>query len=75
MGGANPRARHIRLNTELAKKPRECLDYIILHEMLHFQVPNHSEAFIALLDRHCPGWRFVKQRLNEGPLGHVQWAA
>jgi predicted metal-dependent hydrolase len=74
-GSANPRKRNIRLNTELAKKPPECLEYIILHEMLHFLVPNHSDAFITLLDRHAPGWRLVKQRLNETPLGHVQWAA
>lgn len=74
-GGANPNARNIRLNTELAKKPRECLDYIILHELLHFLVPNHGEAFIKLLDRHCPGWRSLKQRLNEAPLGHIEWAA
>jgi len=53
-GGSSPQRRTIRLNLELAKKDIECLDYIILHELAHFIVANHSERFTALLDRHMP---------------------
>lgn len=67
-GGSNPSLRTIRLNLELAKRPPECLDYIVLHELAHFLVPNHSEHFTTLLDRHMPGWRSIRDRLNEGPL-------
>jgi predicted metal-dependent hydrolase len=66
-GGSSPQRRTIRLNLELAKKDIECLDYIILHELAHFIVPNHSERFTALLDRHMPNWRRVRKHLNELP--------
>jgi len=72
-GSSNPRLRHIRLNLELAKKPSRCLDYVVLHEMMHFLVPDHSERFVALMDHHQPGWRTVRQMLNEAPLTHVEW--
>jgi predicted metal-dependent hydrolase len=72
-GSSNPRLRHIRLNLELAKKPPACLEYIVLHEMLHFLVPSHSEPFVALLDHHLPQWRAVRQALNEAPLAHADW--
>ena len=67
-GSSNPARRTVRLNLELAKFPPECLDYVALHEIAHFVVPNHSEGFVELLDRHMPGWRTVRDRLNEGPL-------
>ncbi len=67
-GSSNPQRGSIRLNLELAKKPPECLDYIILHEMLHFIVPNHSARFVGLLDEHMPGWRHIRQALNSAPL-------
>jgi predicted metal-dependent hydrolase len=73
-GSSSPRSRNIRLNLELAKKPRACLDYVILHEMLHFIVPDHSERFVALLDHHLPLWRTIRQSLNEAPLAHTEWA-
>lgn len=72
-GSSSPRLHYIRLNLELAKKPQACLDYVVLHEMLHFIVPNHSERFVALLDHHLPQWRAVRQALNEAPLGHINW--
>ncbi|MDH0369679.1 M48 family metallopeptidase [Brucella anthropi] len=56
------------VNLELAKKAPECLDYVVLHEMLHFIVPDHSARFQALLDERMPGWRQVRQGLNEAPL-------
>lgn len=72
-GGCNPRARHIRLNTELVKKPKDLLDYVVIHEMLHLVEPRHGERFIKLLDRHCPGWREARAELNELPLGSTRW--
>ncbi|MCU0793171.1 MAG: M48 family metallopeptidase [Opitutaceae bacterium] len=73
-GGCNPRARHIRLNTELVKKPKDLLEYVIVHEMAHLREPNHSERFVALLDEHYPGWREARAELNELPLGAEHWA-
>lgn len=67
-GGSSPERRTIRLNLELAKKDAECLDYVVLHEMAHFIVPNHGEGFIALLDQHMPNWRAVRKHLNDLPL-------
>ena len=51
VGSCNPRSRSIRLNTDLAKKPRECLEYIVVHEMVHLLEPTHNSRFIALMDR------------------------
>lgn len=67
-GSSNPSRHTVRLNLELAKFPAECLEYVALHEVAHFVVPNHSERFIDILDRHMPGWRTIRDRLNEGPL-------
>jgi predicted metal-dependent hydrolase len=68
-GSCNHEARHIRLNTELVKKPRDLLEYIIVHEMAHLREPNHSVRFLALLDEHYRGWREARAELNELPLG------
>jgi predicted metal-dependent hydrolase len=73
-GSSNPRLHHIRLNLELAKKPPNCLDYVVLHEILHFIVPDHRAPFAALLDHHLPQWRTIRQTLNEAPLTHADWA-
>jgi len=67
-GGSSPQRRTIRLNLELAKKEIECLDYVILHEMAHFIIPDHSEKFAALLSQHMPNWRHVRKHLNDLPL-------
>lgn len=72
-GSCNPRARTIRLNTELAKKPKECLEYIVLHEMAHFIEPTHNARFVALMDRFMPKWQFCRQRLNRLPVRHADW--
>ena len=73
-GSCNPADRNIRLNLELAKKPQECLDYVILHEMLHFFVPNHGARFVSLMEEHMPHWRIIRQTLNEAPLSYTEWA-
>lgn len=72
-GSCNPKSRTIRLNLELAKKPLQCLDYVVLHEILHFLVGDHGERFVALMDHHMPTWRTVRQILNEAPLSHAEW--
>lgn len=68
-GGCNHRARTIRLNTELVKKPKDLLEYVVVHEMLHLVESTHSERFMALLRKHYPGWREARVELNELPLG------
>lgn len=67
-GTCNVTDGRIWLNVQLAKKPKECLEYVILHELTHLYVPNHGPEFKAYMDKFCPDWRVVKKRLNE-PLG------
>ena len=69
-GSCNYRTRSIRLNTELAKKPRECLEYIVVHEMTHVLEPTHNARFVALLDQYLPQWRFYREQLNRLPVSH-----
>ena len=72
-GGCNHFAGHIRLNTELVKKPRDLLEYVIVHEMLHLIEPTHSDRFTSLLNKHYPGWREARAELNELPLSTERW--
>ncbi|AKB27661.1 putative metal-dependent hydrolase [Methanosarcina siciliae T4/M] len=72
-GSCNHKARNIRLNTELAKKPPECLEYIIIHEMTHLLEPTHNSRFIALMDRFMSKWQFYRDRLNQLPVSHENW--
>jgi len=72
-GSCNHRARTIRLNTELVKKPKDLLEYVIVHEMLHMFEKTHSDRFIALLERHYPTWREARAELNELPLAAEVW--
>ncbi|MFZ1640172.1 MAG: SprT family zinc-dependent metalloprotease [Candidatus Contendobacter sp.] len=72
-GGCNIDLQSIRLNTELAKKPKECLEYIIVHELAHLLERKHGDRFTALMDRHLPTWRTYREELNRAPLGYEQW--
>jgi predicted metal-dependent hydrolase len=72
-GSCNPSARHIRLNTELVKKPKDLLEYVIVHEMAHLREPTHSDCFVRLLDQHYPNWREARAELNELPLAAEGW--
>lgn len=74
-GSCNHQARHVRLNTELVKKPKDLLDYVLVHEMLHLLVPRHDERFLALLGEHYPAWREARAELGELPLGAEVWKA
>jgi predicted metal-dependent hydrolase len=72
-GSCNHSARTIRLNTELAKKPRECLEYIVVHEMTHVLEPTHNARFVTLMDQYLPQWRFYRDQLNRLPVSHEDW--
>jgi predicted metal-dependent hydrolase len=72
-GSCNHVAGNIRLNTELVKKPKDLLEYVILHEMLHLIEPSHSERFLALLTKHYPTWREARAELNDLPLSAEVW--
>jgi predicted metal-dependent hydrolase len=72
-GGCTHRAANIRLNTELVKKPKDLVEYVIVHEMLHLIEPTHSERFTTLLDEHWPTWREARAELNALPLGAESW--
>ncbi|RMO83227.1 hypothetical protein ALQ33_01601 [Pseudomonas syringae pv. philadelphi] len=72
-GSCNYRARNIRLNTELVKKPKDLLEYIIVHEMIHLLEPTHNERFISILEAHYPTWREARAELNELPLTAEVW--
>jgi len=72
-GSCNHRARHIRLSTELVKKPKDLLEYVVVHEMLHLITPTHNAKFITLLNLHYPSWREARAELNELPLSAEVW--
>jgi predicted metal-dependent hydrolase len=72
-GSCNPTAKTILLNTDLAKKPRECLEYIVVHELVHLLEPTHNELFIKLMNQHMPKWQSHRQLLNSLPVRHEQW--
>jgi hypothetical protein len=72
-GSCNPPGGTIRLNTELARKPPECLEYLVVHELTHLREPTHSPRFVALMDQFLPAWRSVRQTLNRLPVRHEDW--
>jgi predicted metal-dependent hydrolase len=73
-GSCNHRAGTIRLNTELAKKPKECLEYVVVHEMAHLLEPTHNARFIAMMEQFMPNWRLRRDHLNQLPVRHEKWA-
>ena len=72
-GSCNPRAGHIRLNTELVRKPRDLLEYVLVHELLHLIEPTHNDRFVRLLDEHYPAWQTARAELNELPPAAEKW--
>lgn len=66
-------SRSIWLNPELAKKAPRCLEYIVVHELMHLRERGHGEKFVALMDQVLPNWRALRDELNEAPLGHEEW--
>jgi hypothetical protein len=72
-GTCNIEKRRIWLNLELAKKSLRCLEYIVVHEMVHLLERKHNERFALLMDQFLPQWRLLRDELNEAPLGHEEW--
>lgn len=72
-GTCSIEARRIWINLELAKKSPECLEYIVVHEMVHLLERHHNERFTALMDRFLPNWRLMRDALNREPLAYEHW--
>ena len=72
-GSCNAESGRIWLNLELAKKPVQCLEYIVVHELAHLVERHHNERFMAIMDQHLPQWRLHRQELNSAPLAHDSW--
>jgi len=72
-GSCNTEAKRIWLNLELAKKPKDCLEYIIVHELVHLLERSHNQRFVKFMDEFMPKWRFYRDELNRIPYSHVDW--
>ena len=72
-GSCNSAARRIWLNLELAKKPAACLEYVVVHEMVHLLERRHNDRFRSYMDRFLPQWRLHRDELNRAPLAHEDW--
>ncbi len=72
-GSCNIDKRRIWLNLELAKKPIHCLEYIIVHEMVHLMERNHNEKFLYYMDTYLPNWKQLNKELNKLPVSHADW--
>lgn len=72
-GACNIQKKRIWINLELAKKTEVCLEYIIVHEMIHLLERHHNERFLALMNKFMPRWETYRAELNRAPLGHVDW--
>lgn len=73
-GSCNPQANRVWLNLELAKKPPHCLEYVVVHELVHLLEKSHNATFQALMDKNMPEWRLYRDELNRKPLAHEDWA-
>lgn len=72
-GTCNIEARRIWVNLELAKKPDRCVEYIVVHEMVHLLERKHNDHFVELMDKFMPMWRTYREELNQFPLRHERW--
>lgn len=72
-GSCNASAGRVWFNLELAKKPVQCLEYIMVHELAHLLERHHNERFLELMDTSLPQWRHYREMLNSSPLGHEEW--
>jgi predicted metal-dependent hydrolase len=72
-GSCNPVSRRIWFNLELAKKPVQCLEYIVVHELVHLLERHHNKHFSLLVETHVPQWRLYREMLSQTPLGHEDW--
>lgn len=72
-GSCTPTLGYIRLNTDLAKKPPECLEYIVVHELVHMLEATHNKRFVALMNKYLPNWQQLRSKLNSLPVRHEEW--
>lgn len=72
-GSCSPERGTIRLNSELARKPKPCLEYLVVHELIHLIEPTHNARFRSLLDKYLPNWQNRKKTLNSLPVRHEKW--
>ena len=72
-GSCNPASRRVWFNLELAKKPVQCLEYIVVHELVHLLERHHNDRFAGLIEAHVPQWRQYREMLKKAPLGHEEW--
>lgn len=72
-GTCNTDEKRIWINLELAKKPKNCLEYIIVHELVHLLERSHNDRFIALMNKYMPKWRAHRDELNRLPVSHTDW--
>lgn len=72
-GSCNPISGRVWFNLELAKKPEQCLEYIVVHELLHLRIRRHDEEFAKQMESCLPNWKQAKDMLNHAPLGHEDW--
>jgi len=73
-GSCNHRTGAVRFNTDLAKKPPQCLEYIVVHELVHLVEQTHNARFVSLMNQFFPKWRAIQQMLNDLPVRHEDWS-
>jgi len=73
-GACNANARRVWLNLELVKKPVQCLEYIVVHELIHLLERHHNDRFTTVLEKLLPRWRVWRDMLNHAPLAHENWS-
>jgi len=73
-GTCNAKAKRIWLNTELAKKPIESIEYVLTHEMMHLLERKHNDKFVNYMNKFLPKWKHLREELNRSALGHVEWS-
>lgn len=72
-GTCSVRARRIWMNVEIARRPQRCVEYLLVHELVHLLEAKHGPKFVAIMDQHLPSWRRLRSLLNDGPLAHQNW--
>lgn len=72
-GTCNIEEKRIWLNLELAKKSVNCVEYIVVHELIHLLERHHNDKFLELMNYHLPNWKQLKMELNNQPVSHSEW--
>jgi len=72
-GSCNKRTGNIRFNTDLGRKPAQCLEYVVVHELVHLLEPSHNARFMSLMEKYMPQWKHYRDQLNRLPVQHEKW--